>query len=412
MEAWDHEPRVRPVPIEDDDNSSSDVATRTSRSEHWTKKPWLPIALSAVAVVGVLTSVAVFGAVEHEDPPPLNPLPFANPPDEAPVETTAVTMAPQLEDIIAGITDRLTLIVVGPDGPAAMLWDPSFVEPKIIDLGIAKEGDYDYEASFDSSGRFIALASTPVDSQLTAVHVGVPTEVGDVDLVGVTSIEWHATEVGTLAFVQPNQSGEPTLYTARVNPLSRTLNDIIEITTVEQRTDLLRWDADGFILTGGQYGGVHAFDDAGVDQWSKPGHALAASAHMILISPLSAEGNAVTTVEAFTRDGEAIGTVLNESVGTDILLRTMSMSKNSDLLARIDMRQERTRLEVTGPQIAAIRIVQHNDDIPPIGFTSNDEYFVFEGDGNNDLVFIKWNIGAIFELDVPEGYDVIGFDIG
>ncbi len=70
MEEWDNEPRVKPVPIDGHERLSTDAPSPASGPDHWTRRPWLPIALSSVAALGVLASVAFFGAIEHDDPPP------------------------------------------------------------------------------------------------------------------------------------------------------------------------------------------------------------------------------------------------------------------------------------------------------------------------------------------------------
>ncbi len=414
MEAWDHEPRVRPVPIEDenDGSASSDVRTRAQRSDHWTKRPWLPIALSAVAVVGVLTSVALFGAVEHEDPPPLNPLPFASDADDVSTETTPVTFAPALQDIIPDITDRLTLIVVGPEGPAVLLWDPSFVQPKVIDLEIGTDGGYDYEASFDSSGRFVALAASAFDSAATDLYLGVPTDVGGVDLPDVRGYQWHTTQVGRIAWLAADDSGDSVLRTGEVDPVSRDLHAVTIITTIGPDLELVRWDSEGFVLSDTNFGMVYALDALGAEQWTRRGHVLATSGNMMLISPQRVLLDRATFVESFTRDGDPIATVLDEETRDDVLIRKVATSLNSDMVARIDVQEDSMRIEIRRPQISTIRIIHYNEGATPIGFTSNDQYFVFESEKTNDLLFVRWKRSVTYELDVPDEFEVIGFDIG
>jgi hypothetical protein len=414
MEAWDHEPRVRPVPIEDenDDSSSSAVHTRAERSVHGTKRPWLPIALSAIAVVGVLTSVALFGAVEHEDPPRLNPLPFASDAEDVPTETTPVTFAPALEDIIPDITDRLTLMVVGPEGPAVLLWDPSFVQPKVIDLEIDSDGGYDYEASFDSSGRFVALAASAFDSAATDLYLGVPTDVGDIELANVRGYRWHTTQVGRIAWLATDDSGHSVLRTGEVDPVSQNLHDVTIIATMWTPLELVRWDSEGFILSDTNLGMVYALDALGTEQWTRRGHVVATSANTILISPKRVLLERATYVESFTREGDPIEIVLDEETRDDVIIRTMATSLNSDMIARIDVQEDSMRIEIRGPQIAALRVIHYNEAAPPIGFTSNDQYFVFESEKGNDLLFVRWKRSVTYELDVPDEFEVIGLDIG
>jgi hypothetical protein len=350
-------------------------------------------------VLGVLASVTFFGAVEQDDSPPaLDARRFAN--------------VRALQEIIPDITDRITLIVVGPEGPATMLWDPSLAEPKMVEPWSKDEGEFEYEAAFDSGGRFVVLASTPTGSQGASLRVGIPTDLGDIDLDDVDSFQWHATEIGRLAYVVSDGAGDAILYTAEVHPMSRALLDVVRVGTVAAETKLVRWDTEGFILTGGEPTTVHALDGQGSTQWSEPGHAVAAGGHTVLISPFRNEYQIDTTVVSFTRNGDRIGVVLNETAAGDVDIQTMALSRNSDVTARIDVRGGMVTLLVQGPQIPSPRIVKHDEDGLPVGFTSNDEFFVFKGNGNNDLIFFRWNIGEVYVLNIPEGFDVIGVDVG
>jgi hypothetical protein len=377
-----------------------------------TKRPWLPIALSAVAVVGVLTSVTLFGAVEHEDPPPLNPLPFASDAEDVPTETAPVTLAPALQDIIPDITDRLTLMVVGPEGPAVLLWDPSFVQPKVIDLEIGTDSGYDYEASFDSSGRFVALAASAFDSAATDLYLGVPTDVGDVELLDVRGYQWHTTQVGRIAWLETDDSGNSVLRTGEVGPVSQDLHDVTIITTIGPDLELVRWDSEGFVLSDTNVGMVYALDALGSEQWTRRGHVLATSGNTILISPQRVLLDRATFVESFTREGDPVETVLDEETRDDVLIRTMATSLNSDMVARIDVQEDSMRIEIRSPEIAALRAIHYNQPAAPIGFTLNDQYFVLESEKQNDLLFVRWKHSLTYELDVPDEFEVIGFDIG
>jgi hypothetical protein len=363
-------------------------------------------------VVGVLTSVALFGAVEHEDPPPLNPPPFASNAEDLPAATTPVTFAPALQDIIPDITDRLTLMVVGPEGPAVLLWDPSFVQPKVIDLEIGHDGGYDYQASFDSSGRFVALAASAFDSAETDLYLGVPTDVGDIDLPNVRGYRWHTTQVGRIAWLEIHSSGESVLLTGEMDPVSQTLHDVTTITTIGPDLELVRWDSEGFVLSDTNLGKVYALDELGVEQWTRRGHVLATSGNTMLIAPERVLIERATFVESFTRDGDPIETVLDEEARDDVLIRTMATTLNSDMVARIDVQEGSMRIEIRGPQIAALRVIHYNQAAPPIGFTSNDQYFVLESEEGNDLLFVRWKRSVTYELDVPDEFKVIGFDVG
>jgi len=399
MDAWESEPRVRPIPVDEEELPEWEARTAPLVSEHWTRRPWLPIALTTIAAVGVLTSVTLFGAIEQDDPvPALDAFPFAD--------------VRQLQEVIPDITDRLTLIVIGPEGPATLLWDPSFVDPRVVDIQHPVEGDFEYEASFDSSGRFVALASTAPQSDQISLRAGIPTDLGTVDLDDVDSYQWHATEVGRLSYVQKGASGEPTLYTAVIEPFSRLLFEITEVAIVADSERLARWDTSGFILTGTDPSTVRALDSSGVPLWSEPGVVLATSGHTVFISPSAAEGNVISTVNSFDRDGQRLAAVLDEPTDADASVRTMTLSANSDLAATVNVTSGVTTLTVEGPQLSSAHIVVHDAGLIPLGFTSNDAFFVFADGSTNDLVFVKWDIGEVYTLDVPDGFDVVGLDIG
>lgn len=399
MDTWDHEPRVRPIPIDDEDAAFWAEAERSSASEHWTRRPWLPIALSAVAVVGVLSSVTVFGALERDDPiPPLDALPFSN--------------TRSLQEIIPGLNDRLTLVVVGPNGPATLLWDPSLVDPRIVELQHPTEDELDYEASFDSSGRFVAVSSILEDAVQPGLRIGIPTDLGVIDLEGIDSYQWHASEVGHLAFVQTDASGPARLITGVVDPLSRLLVDVTEIVRFSPTSTLIRWDTTGFILSHDESGSVTAIDETGVVQWSEPGVAVATSGRTVLIAPAGSDRTSVDDVSAFTRTGERTGTILPAVAGDGTSARMVMLSTNSDLMARLDLAANTTTIAVDGPQAAGTVTVQHEESVSPLGFTSNDAFFVFASNSTNNLIFVNWEVGAVHEVDVPDGFEVIGFDIG
>jgi hypothetical protein len=161
---WNDEPSVRPIPVENDELLSTEPVKPNQAITEGPGRPWLPIVVSGIAVAIVLGSVAIFGSVQDTDPPPLDPSAFRNRTTETPEESTTTTLGITLSEAIPGIRDRLTLVVDGPNGPAVLLWDPSFVVPKELSLianstgDSASSGDAGYSASFDSGGRFMALA--------------------------------------------------------------------------------------------------------------------------------------------------------------------------------------------------------------------------------------------------------------
>lgn len=416
MEAWNDESRVRPIPIDDDPTLSQELPQRAPNDGDGPKRPWLPLVLAAVAVLIVVGSVATFGAVQDDDPPPLDVAALLDAPPETADGDTTTTLGNSLSETIPGIEDRLTLIVVGHNGPAALLWDPSFILPKENPFDAEPIEDAVYSASFDSSGRFLALGVETPGSVGATVSVGVPTDVGNADLTNVDSYLWHASEVGRFAWVAPSADGTPHLYTAKANPLGHTLAEGTDLGPIDDDEVLIRWDSRGFILDAsgettvlrGSEGAVVSTIDAAV---------VAASATTMITTPPGSDRTRLTEATLLTRSGEIISNILAQGFSesqteVDERIRTFAMSRSSDLVARIDMDPTQTRLEVSGPSLSALRILRHNDDVPPIGFTSTDRYFVFASDGGNDLVFVDWNIGSIHELSIPDQYKVIAFDIG
>lgn len=421
MDAWDDEPRVRPIPIEDDGSSEfeSDADTGTRDGDQPSVRPWLPLTLAAVAVAIVLGSVASFGAFQDQDTPPANEaLTESEPPEEeAPSQPT--TVAASLQDTIPGVTDRLTLLANGPNGATALVWDPSFVEPKpleVVTFGIV-ESPIDptlrlRSATFDAGGDFVAVTGVPRDSATEVLRVGTPTDVSAVTIEGATSFAWHATDVAHLAWIELNAGGVPTLNTARVNPLSRVLmnqKEVAEVAAVGSR--LVRWDEEGFLLNSG-FGEIVALSPNGDELWRSLGRALTASASTIYTTTRDADPDRLASVRVLDRSGLEIDVLFDEGVDDELISRTVSTSGNTGLVARVDVRRDRTLIELEGPAFVGTRIIEYDDETQPIGFISNDNYFVLKAIGTNDLIFVNWWLGSIHVLTVPDQYGIVGFDFG
>lgn len=420
MEAWDDEQRVRPIPIEDDSSSDFelDAPSVADPGDEPPRRPWLPITLAAVAVAIVLGSVASFGALQETDPPPADAA-FTEPEPEEEVFSPPTTVAVSLQDTIPGVTDRLTLLANGPSGPTALLWEPSFIQPKpltVVTFGIVDPPPSDpalrlRSATFDAGGDFVAVTGISGGEDTEVLRVGTPTDVSAVSLDTATSFVWHATDVAHLAWIDLNAEGVPTLFTARVNPLSKALMDQKEFDGVTASSSLVRWDSDGFVLNTG-LGEILALAPSGDEQWRAEGIALAASATMILTTATDADPDRLASASSLDRSGVEVGVLFDEEVDEALISRTVAISGNTGLVARIDVRQERTRIELKGSAFTGTRIIQYNDDVEPIGFTSNDKFFVLKADGTNDLIFVNWGFGSIHVLSVPDQFGVVGFDFG
>ena len=321
MEKRNDDPRVRPIPVEDERQFSAEPVGRSQSPSGGPSRPWLPIVISGIAVAIVLGSVAVFGSVQDTDPPALDPSAFRNRTTETPQEsTTTTTLGLSLGDMIPSITGRLTLVVDRPNGLAVQLWDPSFSFPKVeasegsitgkatlpdlkempLLLRVAPEAAY--SASFDSGGRFMAVAvDAPTSSEL-ALYVGIPTHIGGIDLTGVQSYRWHATEVGRIAWVQHRIGNQPVLSTGRVDQLTKTIADITQIALVGEGDSLLRWDRDGFVFNTAD-GQVVLRDSAGVEQSRIDGVAVAVGTTVMVVAPPGMDPSLLSTAQLFERDG-------------------------------------------------------------------------------------------------------------
>lgn len=416
MEAWDDEPRVRPIPVGDDTSPDSGGFAgngSSGGSGDGPKHRWLPLVLAAAAAVIVVGSVATFGAVQDQDPPPADAAFVDSTTDPDAFTTTAPPLA-SLQETVTGITSRLTLIANGPDGPTALLWDPSFIQPKPlpidVDPGREDETIRLTSATFDAGGSFVAVTTPVLGSDFESVRIGTPTDVSQTVLFVTTSHRWHASEVAHIAWIEI-LNGTATLKAARVNPLSKTLMDEFTVSEVPETATLLQWDTGGFVLNTGT-DEVVALSQRGDEEWRIDAVGLAASASLILVVEPGTDPSRVAQVTTLDRSGTTVEELFSVPITNDIRSRFIHMSANTDLAARIDIRDSRTRIEVFGAELAANRVLQYNDDIDPIGFTSNDQYFVFGADGSNDLIFVNWNIGRIQELNVPDQYEVVGFDLG
>jgi hypothetical protein len=425
---WNDEPRVRPIPVEDDSLFSSDPVKRNRTTADGPRRLWLPIVVSGIGVAIVLGSVALFGSVQDTDPPPLDPLAFRNRTTEAPDESTT-TLGLSLSDMIPGFTDRLTLLVDRPNGLAVQLWDPSFSSPeaeasegsitgkatlpdfKEVPLFLEVAPEAEYSASFDSGGRFMAVAvETPTSSQL-ALYVGIPTNIGGLDLIGVQSYRWHATEVGRIAWVQHRPGNQPALSTGGVDQLRESIADVTQLALVDEGDSLVRWDRDGFVFntTGGQ---VVLRDTAGVELSRIDGVAVAVGTTVIVVAPPGMDPSLLSTAQLFGRHGTPGETLFEAPLDPGTSLRSFVISRTSDLVARIDVSSLGTRLQVTSPSLSRIHLLDNQDDLTPLGFTTDYRYLVFRRHAINDLIFVDWRLGTVHDLTIPDGYSVVAIDIG
>jgi hypothetical protein len=404
MAQGDREQKVRPIEYTPDGSFTTKPRQEMNR-DSGRPRPGVALALSAVAVMVAVGAVALFGSLEFNDPEPTEPQDFASgaqSDDEYPPET----LPPRLEDSLPNLTDRLTLVAMVDNGLQTLLWDPSFRVPKAYDLPIENvDADTDVEASFDSGGRTLAVSVTT--PQTTRVYLGDPTDIGgSADIVGPTSLLWHASQVGAIAWVVPGTDGQWDLHRGKVDPLSGTLTNDVVVTHFDTPVGLVRWDSAGFVLNQGST--VVAIDSDGVPVWNQKGVAVSGSASILAIIAPDDSASETRWVITDRTSGQPTEQQVTGTPG-DIWVAT---SRDSDLIAEIAASIERTRVVVTGPEIAAKRIVQIDLEVAPIGFTSSGEFLQFKPFDSNDLVFVNWRTGATHTVPIPDNTVVVGSDLG
>ena len=404
MTSGDRQDRVRAIEYTPD-GSSTPKPEQDQAPEPGRPRPWIALALSAVAVFIAIGAVAVFGSLEFDDPEPPEPQEYASG-AQSEVNAPPETLPPRLEDSLPNLTDRLTLVAVVDDKVQTLVWDPSFRVPKAYDLPIEHvDTDTDIEATFDSGGR--TLAVTVTTPRTTQVYLGDPTDIGkSPDIVSPVSLLWHASQVGAIAWVLPGQDRQWALHTGKVDPLSGTLTNDVVVAHFSTSVGLVRWDSSGFVLNRGS--DVMAIGPAGEQEWEHAGVAVSGSASILaVIAPDDSASNTRWVIM-----DRASGEVASQQVtGTpgEIWVTT---SRDTDLIAEISATTDRTRILVNGPEIAAKRIVQVDLQVAPIGFTSSGEYLQFNLFDSNDLIFVNWRTGATHVVPIPDNTTVIGSDLG
>jgi hypothetical protein len=402
----DKQDRVRPIDYTPAD-SFSPQPDSDQPSEPQRPRPWIALALSAVAVLTAVGAVAAFGSLEFNDPEPPADQEFASgAQNDEDVEAPPDTLPPRLEDSLPNLTDRLTLVAIVDDTLQTLLWDPSFRVPKAYDLPIeGVDADTDIEATFDSGGRTLAVTVTTPQSK--RVYLGDPTNIGrSPDIVGAVSVLWHASEVGAISWVLPGSDDQWDLYRGKVDPLTGLITNVIVVTQFETPVGLMRWDSIGFVVNQGS--SVVALDDEGEPQWQMKGVAVSGSATLLAVIAPDDSASDTRWVITDRISGDAAAQQVTGAPG-ELWVTT---SRDTDLIAEIAASFETTRVLVDGPDLAAKRIVQIDLRVAPIGFTSSGEYLQFHLFDSNDLVFVNWRTGATHVVPIPENMTVIGSDLG
>lgn len=401
MEAWDDDQRVRPIPIEDPFGSNAGAgSTPDGRAE----RRWLPFVAAIGAIVVITASVGAFGALRYEDEPPTGFDALQSPENAADLPTTTVPAASrQLDELLPGVSVRLTLIAERDDTLWALLWDPSFREPKAVPLGIESTPTARLSrAEFDRSGRFVAVEAC--GHRTCDVYVGSSSDVGTAPVLGgILGFTWHASEVGRLSWIVPVADGYA-VRTGTVDPLTMTIRDDETAFVLPEPGRLVQWDALGFVVRRFiNERATAAYGPDGQVLWTLPGEVSTGTASIVAVLD---ESGWSTVDRATGIPIEAVGGQENRS------FLFVTTSESADLIARLAERTDGSySLMVTGGSMAAMRVVTIAQRYDPVGFTDDGTYFLLIGQGRR-VVFVDWSRSASYEVVVPDGYDILGLDLG
>ena len=407
MEAWDNDDKVRPIPIEDDDAADgfAPVPAPPTREHSSTQRPWIPLLVSSTAVALVVVTVSLLGGLRFDESPTTPPDAFtASDVDEEGSTTTATTIPPRLDEVLPDTTQRLTIIARNGDGLWALLWDPSFREPKAVPLDIPVDttGGNGEVAIFDRGGTFVAVKACK--ETVCGVYVGTPTDLHKADEIPPSAtFVWHATEVGKLAWAPFGAEGAQ-VTTATVNPLSGALTKQEPSLTLGAGEKLHRWDTQGFITTTNV--GTTAYDPSGAVRWSHDGFQAqsATDLNVAMFDPLAGW----QFVDRAT--GATVG-IPDLSLNSADGFVWISTSESADLIARTVEGPTSTGLEIVGGPIAAKRIVTIEPGVVPLRFTEQGHYFVFVNNSATEMTFVDWARSASYRLELPADMSMVGFHL-
>ncbi len=406
MEGWDDGPRVRPISL-DDDSTTPGVESSVRPDRH--KRRWLPVVVTGITVAVVFVAVSLFGALESDDPQQQDAALFSSVRSDTSNDqrSTDSATAPIERQPRSGVSDTMTLIATYGDRVRTLLWDPSFGVPRPYNLlGTAMITGSDLvSASFDSSGTSLAvLVDTPTG---TNVWAGTPTNVGESpDIVGASSSVWHATRARSIAWTEETEGGNTVLATGSIHRRSGSLVNIRPMAELKPSAQLLRWDADGFIIN--EAGTIRALAADGTLRWERAGIAISSSSSFVIAT--APEDGSV----------EVLWMILDRSTGEragpspDLMTKEAWVPRSRDpgLIATVSASDSHSILTIRGTNLQSPRTVEIEQQVTPIGFTSKSDYFLFNALDTGDLVFVNWRTGATHTVQIPSEYAVVGLELG
>lgn len=415
MDGQGDEQKVRPVSFEIEPSTSSANGAEepgTPRDAH--RRPWLPLAVSASAVGALIAAVFVLGGVQDADEPEPAPRSFAAAVDPDSIEP----LPPTLEELVPGITTRLTIIATDGGPLTTFVWDPTFRVPKVIEAAHV-EGVTWASASFDSADRFLSAegfvqadlkVNELTDSNTTVafdVWIGPPSVMKSVPhLTSTLSSTWHSSEVDQLAYLTAGSAGLD-LWTVTIAPPAGRPEAPVLLTTVGQDSEVLVWDKEGFVLRVGDTTVALSVD--GTQRWVAQGAPIVATIQRI--------------AQVREEEGELLWYMLDRATGTELPTDRLGLTDNTrpsdisasrsrDLLAVSTQRATGTTVTITGTDLNAPRILHLGGRWTPLQFTSDTTLLVFTGSESNDLLFVDWRSGAQHEFPIPHGYVVLALATG
>ncbi|MEE8485782.1 MAG: hypothetical protein V3S38_04415, partial [Acidimicrobiia bacterium] len=372
-----------------------------------------PLLVSGAALVGLIGSVAFFGAVEFRDPPVADPSDFAIVAAEADDAVPPTTLPPTLEERIPGLADRVTLITAEDQVLWTLVWDPSFRVPEPHRLTV-RPSAIPSPTSFDAGGRLVALIGTdlrenvvPPTVDASSLWIGSPTDVGaQPPISGVLSSRWHASEVARISYVQELNSSF-TLLIADVDSLTKlpTTSDLIAV--FDDLPHIVRWDRDGFVLQIGEQ--TVALDFAGALLWSADGRATTASPDFVPQLRRTGDHSGWYLLDRLTGDAESFN-----AFGIDASEESTQIvaSSSNNIFAAVTRRFDRTTVAIIGSDLVAPRIIQVPGDPTPFRFTSDAAFLILRTADGNDLLLLGWRSGGTHRFDVPAGHHVLAINLG
>ena len=287
MEARDEQARIRPLPPEPSEGAPPDGTEPPPPSRRWRPLAGAAGPAEPVAAATTTTTIPSLGA-------------------EAPTTTfTPTTTVPRpLAELLPNTESGLT--VAFRDGRFGVVarWEAEDTEPSFVSLTARPD-----VATFNASGAWLSyLSFFRTDA---ALHIGLPEISQPAQFVGVTSVEWHPTDIGRLAWVaQPPTSETPALYEGTVDLDTRELVVTRVVAELLPDENLMAWGDWGFLLE-------RRFLDPGfavtapVSETDNPNDSRTVTLSML--SVFDPEGDPIAVAPASLRDATGDGTLLVDS---------------------------------------------------------------------------------------------------